>query len=241
MKVEVVGTSCNWFSRHNTSFILDDKILFDVPLGNYKQIIKSININDIEWIFISHFHDDHFADLKIITTRFIRENFVRKEKLRIYAPKGLAEKIIDINKVYQAAEDETQIDILKDAVDFIDIHDGMEFVEGEYKVKVYKMQHGKVETYGLTFTDKSGKTVAFSADTVDCDNLEKMLSISNFAFVDMAAPTPSKTHLFTHDFVNLSLKFNKCKMFPVHTSDKTQEFAEKNNLNFLHDGQILEL
>jgi hypothetical protein len=42
MKVFAVGTSCTWFKRNNTSFIIDDKILFDTPAGSYKDIIKQI-------------------------------------------------------------------------------------------------------------------------------------------------------------------------------------------------------
>ena len=41
MKVLAVGTGCTWFERNNTSFIIDDKILFDTPSGSYKDIIKS--------------------------------------------------------------------------------------------------------------------------------------------------------------------------------------------------------
>ena len=52
MKVTAVGTSCTWYTRRNTSFILDDKMLFDISSGNYKEVIKSIDIFDLNAIFI---------------------------------------------------------------------------------------------------------------------------------------------------------------------------------------------
>lgn len=243
MKVTVVGTSCTWFKRANTSFIIDDKILFDVPVGNYKRVINFVDIFKLDWIFISHLHDDHFSDLRVIATRHIRESEARNrtKKLKIYCPRGTAETIVAINKLIHASPDETSLEILKQHIDFIEIQDGMEFEENGYKIKVYQMQHGGVETYGLTFTDASGKTVAFSSDTIVCENLHKMLSISNFAFVDMASSTPSKTHIFTEDFVKLEKQYKKCKLFPIHTSDACQEFAKQNGMNFLEDGQIVDL
>ena len=242
MKVLVVGTSCNWFQRLNTSFIIDDNILFDVPIGNYKTIIKNVDLFKIDWIFISHLHSDHFVDINKIATNIIRYPNKREglRKLRVYAPKGTAKHIIKFNKITGCGKDEKSLKTLKNSVEFINLKDGMEFEESGYKIKVYKMLHGNNETFGLTFTDKKGVTVGFSADTCDCENLRKILSVSNYAFVDMSSDVPYKTHLCTDEFVRLDKMFPNCKMFPVHTSDKSQEFAEKNNLNFLHDGQILE-
>ena len=65
MKVTVVGTSCTWFKRNNTSFIIDDDIVFDTPDGAYKDIINYIDIFKIRCIIITHFHTDHFTDLHI--------------------------------------------------------------------------------------------------------------------------------------------------------------------------------
>lgn len=243
MKVEVVGTSCTWFERLNTSFIIDDEILFDVPAGNYKQIIKSIDIFKLKWIFISHFHLDHIGDLKNITTRYIRERDKRGNlgKLKIYAPAGLAELLIKENELFFGSDDEKSMDILKSVIEFIDVYDGMEFEENGYKLKVFEMSHGGVLTFGLTFSDKNGKTVGFSADTNECLSLHKMLEMSDYAFVDMASIRPRVTHLCTDDFVKLSEKYKNCKMFPVHTSDECQKFAEDNGLNYLTDGQVLNL
>ncbi len=240
MKVFVVGTACSWFERRNTSFILDDVMLFDTPEGNYKTILKEIDVFNLDCIFISHFHTDHFADLHIFTTRMIRESKRRnKPKLRVYGPVGIEQKLINHLKFFYGGDDETSPEILEQYVEFIELYDGMQFEEGGYSVMAYKMQHGKPECFGLTFTDKSGKTVAFSADTIICDNLEKMLKKSDFAFVDMASNVPSKTHIEMHDFVGLTEKFKNCKIYPVHTCDKSQEFAEQNGLNFLTDGETL--
>ena len=243
MKINVVGTSCSWYKRNNTSFILDDKMLLDVSSGNYKPIIRNIDIFDLNAIFISHLHADHVGDLHIITTRFIRESKKRGRttKLRVYGQKGLPEQIVELKKIIYGAPDELDLELLKDSIDFIEVKDGMEFEESGYKVKVYKMSHGNMLCFGYSFTDKEGKTISFSADTCRCESLETMLSTSGYAFVDMAGITENPHHLHYEGFAELEKQYPTCKMFPVHTSDPSQEYAEKNNMNFLHDGQILNL
>lgn len=241
MKVYIVGTSCTWFERSNTSFILDDKILFDVPSGAYKQIIRKMNLFDIKSVFISHFHADHFLDAQVVVTRFMREGAKNgvKEKLKFYGPKGTLEHLIQYNKAICAGVDECDRDSLTRMVDFIEVEDGDEFETEGYKVKVFTMDHGRVYSQGYTFTDKNGKTFAFSADTKECDALHDMLKMSDYAFVDMATIEEHPSHLHATKFVELANKYKNCKMFPVHTSDVSQKFAEENDLNAVFDKQEL--
>ncbi len=239
MKVYVVGTSCSWFKRNDTSFIIDDNIIFDMPSGSYKDIIKTTDQNKIEAVIISHFHSDHFADLAYLVKFCMSYAEGRKEKLRVYGPKGILKKLIERNTAYELNEDERSEEEIQKAVTFIEIEDGMTFKEGKYNVSVYKMEHGKPETLGFTFKEDNGKTIGFSADTCYCENLEKIVSSSNYAFVEMTLLHQSKSHLSSNEFVALSKKYEKTKIFPVHTTDVAQKFAEENGLNFLHDGEIL--
>ena len=240
MKVKVMGTSCTWFKRENTSYVIDDEIIFDVPNGTYKNLIKVMDLEKTKCVLISHLHTDHFFDLRIIVTRFLRDFKDRPEKLRIYAPKGTAETLIEINRLVYGGFDECSEEYVKSKIEFFELSDGFEFEEGSYNIRAYKMNHSILECFGFTFTDKkTGTVVGFSSDTAMCDNLHKMLSVSSYAFVEMASMEKCKTHLCCEEFEFLMAKYDKCKMFPVHTSDVCQEYAENNGLNYLVDGQTL--
>ena len=241
MKVYIIGTSCTWFSRNNTSFILDDKILFDAPSGAYKNIIKKMNLFDIKSLYISHFHADHFADVQVIVTRFMREGEMRgiKERLKVYCPKGTLDHLVEYNTVICGGADERDRELLIKNVEFVEVEDGDEFEDNGYKVKVYQMDHGRVYSQGYSFTDKNGQTIGFSADTRECENLNKMLSESQVAFVDMASIDKHSSHMDVEGFVQLTKKFKNCKIYPVHTSDASQKFAEENGLNAVYDEQEL--
>ena len=239
MKVNVVGTSCTWFKRKNTSFIIDDKIVFDTPSGAYKDIIMSTDIENISTIIISHFHSDHFADIHIFATKFMRELKDISKKKRIYAPKGVINRIIDLNKVLCASEDELSAECLQKNTDFIEIYDGFEFKIENYKVTAYSVCHGDLDAYGFVFEDENKNCVGFSADTCMCESLHKILERSNYAFVEMAAIEKTNKHLTIFEVEELIKQYPNCKIYPVHTSDRTQKYAEDNNMNFLHDGQVL--
>lgn len=240
MKVNVVGTSCTWFKRKNTSYIIDDNILLDVPEGAYKDITNTIDIFGLKCVLISHIHTDHALDLHVIATRHMRENHGRKEPLRVYGPKGLFDTILTFNKLFNGGADECERENYEGFVEFIELENGMTFDEGEYTITAFKVEHGKPETYGFTFADKTGKVIGFSTDTTICENLHKIISSSDFAFVEVASIKPSKTHICLEEYLNLLKTYPNTKIYPVHTCDACQKYVEENNLNPLHDGQILE-
>ena len=237
MKVFAVGTSCTWFERNNTSFIIDDKILFDTPSGSYKDILKRIDIFKLDAIIISHFHADHFGDFQVFATRIMRESEKqgRTEKLKVFGPKGILEKLVSVNKLLCGGEDVCSEDTFKRKIDFFEVADGDEFEVSGYKVKTYEVDHNKTYCLGFLFEDKNGKTIAFSGDTRECDGLHKMLEISDVAFVDMAAPAPAKAHLDCFRFVELQKMYPNCQMLPIHTSDECYRFAVENKMRVVND------
>lgn len=237
MKIFVVGNGCTWFQRNNTSFILDDKILFDTPSGSYKDVIKNIDIFKLDAIIISHFHADHFGDFPVFATRFMRESITmgRKQNLKVYGPKSVLEKLIGLNTLLGGAKDECDREKLQRYIDFVDVADGDEFVVSGYKVKVHQVDHGHMYCQGYTFEDSNACVVGFTGDTRECEGLLNILKISNVAFVDMAALKPVPAHLDVNKFMELQKLYPNCKMYPVHMSDETKVFAEKHNLDVLND------
>lgn len=239
MKVTVVGTSCTWFKRNNTSFIIDDNILIDTPEGSYKDILKYVDVLLLDAIFITHFHNDHFPDLHIITTRMMRSNIQRKNPLKVFGPKGIVSRLMSLHEICNSSEDEKNIENYNGKVEFIEMQEGAVYEMGRYAITPYRMDHGPSETYGLTFKENGNKTVGFSSDTTDCENLRKLVANSDVSFVDFASVKHHHAHMFIEAFTSL-LKDNPTKtIYPVHTSDDTQKYVEENNINPLHDGQIL--
>ena len=240
MKLTVVGTSCTWFERRNTSFVVDDNILIDTPAGSYKFVLQNFDVAKIDTIFITHFHDDHFIESRVFTTSHMRNyKGERTGKLKMFGPKGIAKKLVDLNKFIIGSKDECSLEKTLKSVEFIEVEDGKVYNVGKYKVQAYRVDHGEPETYGYKFIEDGGKTVAFSGDTLYCDNVNKMISESDVAFVDFTTMKPHVSHMCKDDFLRLRKDYPDKIIYPVHTTDDAQKFVEENNFNPLHDGQVV--
>ncbi|MCW3033721.1 MAG: ribonuclease [Solirubrobacterales bacterium] len=68
-----------------------EKLLFDCGEGTQRQLLRSVGLADIDAVFITHFHADHWLGLPgMLKSLALRD---RDEPLTIYGPRGLAELI----------------------------------------------------------------------------------------------------------------------------------------------------
>ena len=64
-----------------------DRLLFDCGEGTQRQLLRSIGLIDLEEVFITHFHVDHFLGLPGMIKSFSLRG--REAPLTIYGPPGL--------------------------------------------------------------------------------------------------------------------------------------------------------
>ena len=64
-----------------------DRLLFDCGEGTQRQLLRSIGLLDLEEIFLTHFHADHFLGLPGMLKTFGLRG--REAPLTIYGPPGL--------------------------------------------------------------------------------------------------------------------------------------------------------
>src|SRR5947199_30923 len=64
-----------------------DRLLFDCGEGTQRQLLRSVGLLELEEIFISHFHADHFLGLPGMLKTFGLRG--REQPLAIYGPPGL--------------------------------------------------------------------------------------------------------------------------------------------------------
>ena len=68
MNIKFIGTGGAFFaSSNNASYLIDEKILVDLPNGGCRAMTKmDIDISKIDHILITHFHGDHYFDIPFI-------------------------------------------------------------------------------------------------------------------------------------------------------------------------------
>ena len=75
-----------------------DRLLFDCGEGTQRQLVRSIGLLDMECVFITHFHADHWLGLPGMLKSFaLRE---RDQPLTVYGPRGLTELMGLMRSIY---------------------------------------------------------------------------------------------------------------------------------------------
>ena len=75
-----------------------DRLLFDCGEGTQRQLMRSVGLVDMDSVFITHFHADHWLGLPGMLKSFaLRE---REQPLTVYGPNGLGDLMGTLRSVY---------------------------------------------------------------------------------------------------------------------------------------------
>ena len=75
-----------------------DRLLFDCGEGTQRQLLRSVGLPDLDSVFVTHFHVDHWLGLPGMLKSFaLRE---RSEPLAIYGPVGLRSLIAEMRVIF---------------------------------------------------------------------------------------------------------------------------------------------
>jgi ribonuclease Z len=69
-----------------------ERILFDCGEGTQRQLVRSVGLADLDAVFLTHFHADHWLGLPGLLKTFDLRG--RERPLSIYGPPGLRELIL---------------------------------------------------------------------------------------------------------------------------------------------------
>lgn len=119
-----------------------DRVLFDCGEGTQRQLVRSVGLADLDSIFITHFHADHWLGLPGMLKSFaLRE---RDQPLALYGPKGL-EQIMEATRfVYGRLPYELTVTELEPA----------ETVAREgYLIAAIPVQHKRTTAYGYAIVE----------------------------------------------------------------------------------------
>ncbi len=175
MELTFLG-SANAFTaqgRYWSSFIVDGKYVFDAPptlLPHLKQL--GVSLPDIDVIFITHQHGDHFVGLPFLMLEYVYMT-ERTEDLTIVGPPGCEEWLEDFaERVYPNILRGSEYKRI-----YIEADPGREQQAGDLTFQAYHMSHvnenGGPGAFGYRVRI-GDKTVAYSGDTMFCEDVIKL-------------------------------------------------------------------
>src|SRR5689334_24302400 len=108
-----------------------DRLLFDCGEGTQRQLLRSIGLLDLEDIFITHFHADHYLGLPGMLKTFALRG--RDAPLTVYGPPGLRQLYDALRLVFGR---------LTYPVELVEVRGGDSLEREDYKLLVYPVAHG---------------------------------------------------------------------------------------------------
>jgi ribonuclease Z len=119
-----------------------EKLLFDCGEGTQRQLLKSIGLVDLEEVFLTHFHADHFLGLPgMIKTFGLRG---RETPLTIYGPPGLKALFQALKPLIGRTAFELRL---------VELEPNEELERDGYRIAAFNVRH-RVQAYGYALIEE---------------------------------------------------------------------------------------
>jgi ribonuclease BN (tRNA processing enzyme) len=156
--------------RAFSSFLLNGRYLFDCGPTVLQQLAKAgISSNDIEAVFISHYHADHFFGLPFVLLDARYGG--RTKDLTIVGPPGIEARTRSLLELGYPGV----IDSANYASRYVEVKDGSREHFGELALTAASVQHVDEFDCFAFRADFGGRCLVYSGDTTLCDGLLRLV------------------------------------------------------------------
>ncbi len=167
--------------RYWSSFLVDRKYLFDAPptlLPHLKQLGRPLD--EIDVVFISHHHADHFLGLPFLMLEYLYKT-PRTKDLYIVGPPGVERWMEDFaDRCYPNITREAGYRRI-----YIDALPGVDQTVGQVSFRALPMNHVKDSMDAVGYrVNINGKTVAYTGDTMFCEEIFQLAEGAHVIVVD---------------------------------------------------------
>jgi len=187
------GTCVPSLRRSSCSILMnirDKFLLFDSGAGTMRKLLESsVEIYDVSFIFYSHFHPDHTAELvPFLFANKYPDGNRRKIPLTLMAGKGFAKFYDNLKNVYGH-----WIELAPDLLTLVELdntgYDMREF--DDFKVESLPVDHNP-ESIAYRITSSGGISMVYSGDTDFSENLVTLSKDADLLICESALPDELK-------------------------------------------------
>ena len=134
-----------------------ERLLFDCAEGTQRQLLRSdVGLVDLEEIFLTHFHADHFLGLPGMLKTFALRG--REVPLMLYGPRGLNELLHVLRRVFGRLTYE---------VAAVELAAGAVLARDGYELRTFAVRHGRDALgYALVEDERPGRFDVATADAL---------------------------------------------------------------------------
>ena len=241
MKITILGSSSFVSSpdRFGPGYLLevgDKKILVEAGSGTQIRLAQlGVNIRDLDYIFITHFHPDHTADLPSFFLRYsmvVRADPKLDGKLIIFGPKGITEFI-------KGALEISGLKFLADKPG-ARVKEFSMLEADSFVVKAFKTQHMGVVSQGYRF-EIGEKLVVFTGDTAYYPDIIKDCQNADLVFIDSSLnqTEEAQAHLNTEAVGKICQQAGVEKVVLSHILEYNRGRDMASEVRQYYDGEIV--
>jgi ribonuclease Z len=134
-----------------------ERLLFDCAEGTQRQLLRSdVGLVDLQEIFLTHFHADHFLGLPGMLKTFALRG--RELPLTVYGPRGLAELFGTLRRIFGRLT--YDVSVVELAADASLLRDG-------YELRTFPARHGRDALgFALVEEERPGRFDVATADAL---------------------------------------------------------------------------
>lgn len=223
MNIKVIGTGDMWGKYNSACYLIDGKILIDIPNGTCKNILKlNVDLNNIDYVFLTHFHGDHYFDIPF----YFLQKSKAKEDIFVSCDKNGMKKI---KKLFKLAFPNT-VKKLKENIKIEYILENS-FSVLDYKINKILVDHGSMKpSYGYII-EKDNIKIGFTGDTNLNKNVEYMASVCNYLFCDCTVINGMDKHMGIDNIEYLARNNLNCNFVVSHMGSDARNKLKSNKIN----------
>jgi ribonuclease BN (tRNA processing enzyme) len=173
--------------RYWGSILVDDRILLDaspIIVPHLKELEK--DLTKIEYIFLTHFHGDHFLGLPFLLLDY---GYLQapQHPLVIVGPSGVKDKVQELTEISfpgLLAKLESKLEI-----NYLEIIKPGNYTTDDRKLKfsAEQMSHGSSNAFGYKISI-NGKIVSYTGDTDLCQGVLNLAAGSDIIIIELSNP-----------------------------------------------------
>ncbi len=226
---------------HTCFHVTGGKVDFLIDCGASSLVglkAKRVSLNDIQAIFVTHFHADHFGGIPffMLDAQFLSK---RTEPLAIVGPPGLSDWY---ERVLETAFPGSSLTKPKFALSLVELQASQERTIAGVAVKPFQAQHGKPGGPFFAYRlEAEGKAVAYTGDTEWTDELihaavNADLFVAEAYFFDKKV----RFHLDLETLVEKLPLIRPKRLILTHMSDDVLKRLDSLGHETAFDGKIVE-
>jgi ribonuclease BN (tRNA processing enzyme) len=236
------GNAFAMADRYWGSILVDNRILLDaspIIVPHLKRLKK--DIIKIKYIFLTHFHGDHFLGLPFLLLDY---GYLKapQHPLEIVGPSGLKDKVERITE-HSFPGLLSKLDSRLD-IKYQEISKPGKYTTNDEKLefRAEDMKHGNSEAYGYKITINS-KTISYTGDTDLCQGVINLATGSDIIIIELSNPDQEVPgHMNIEKIKKLREKIGSdIKIIFNHIGPVTNEIDDIENAFLPNDLEAIEI